>query len=325
MLRILPYILLWMSGWLIYFPSADLNPLTESLSQGNEAVHFVLPSNYSAELTSSFNLSNPHIWIAWSPNGFMILQTLWKPLFLGSGILLLLLAVIFHFRNKKLEAANEQNVLMKMSELEQTALRAQMNPHFIFNALNSIQSFIVDGDKKSSAIYLAKFSKLVRTTLNYSDAKKITLSNDIRLLENYIELEKLRFEGSFDFKIIIDPILDVEKVMVPPMLVQPFVENAILHGLAPKQGKGLLTIHYQQDSNGLLVMIADNGIGLTASKKLKKERRPGHRSLGMNVSKKRLALMNGSINESQLIVNELVDEAGNVAGTEVKLLIKKQL
>ena len=322
MLRIVPYILIWMGGWLIYFPSVNLNPLAGlGTGQGSPPLTAAtVRPEYMAP--GSLNLWSPRKWIAWSPGSYLALQRAsWKPLFWGSGIAMLVVSLLIFYRNKKLEMLQEQQLLQRIRELEQTALRAQMNPHFIFNALNSIQGFIVEGDKKSSSLYLAKFAKLVRSTLQHSTAKRITLAEDIQLLKNYLTLEQLRFQGAFDFYIKIDPAIHPKQKTLPPMLIQPFVENAILHGLAPLRQQGLLSIEIQPEKGGMLVVIKDNGIGITTSKRMKKDQRTTHRSMGMQVTQKRLALMDDLPANQQISINEITDDKGRVAGTEVRLMI----
>ncbi|MEO1260007.1 MAG: histidine kinase [Bacteroidota bacterium] len=325
MLRIVPYMLIWMGGWLIYFPSADLNPL-DGLMNGQQ---YFSPSSLAMDreivYPASLSLWTPRKWVAWSPGNYLFLQrTLWKPLFWGSGVVMLAISILVFYRNKKLEVAHEENLLQKIRELERTALRAQMNPHFIFNALNSIQGFIVDGDKKSSSLYLSKFAKLVRSTLQHSDAKKITLAEDLQMLKNYLALEQLRFNGDFKFEIDIDPSIDPESETLPPMLIQPYVENAILHGLVPLQHNGLLTVRIQPHENGLLAIIRDNGIGVEASKKRKKQQSTVHRSMGMQVTQKRLELTNSSPTNQHFSIKEITGNEGEVTGTEVTLVIEKE-
>ena len=142
-----------------------------------------------------------------------------------------------------------ENILLrqKASELEMQALRAQMNPHFIFNSLNSINNFILKNDKTQASDYLIKFSKLIRLILENSTQPLISLSQELDALELYIDLERLRFEYRFDFQIVHDPELDMTSIKVPPLILQPFIENAIHHGLMPKQGEGLVKLNIKEE------------------------------------------------------------------------------
>src|SRR6476619_5515336 len=145
--------------------------------------------------------------------------------------------------------------------MEMQALRAQMNPHFIFNSLNSINRFILQNNKAEATEYLTKFSKLIRMILNCSANATVSLAEDLEALQLYLELECLRFDNEFIYKITCDPELDTDFIRVPPMLLQPFVENAIWHGLMNKEGEGHLWININQEDSALICTITDDGIG----------------------------------------------------------------
>jgi PAS domain S-box-containing protein len=206
----------------------------------------------------------------------------------------------------------------RIGELKLMSLRAAMNPHFIFNALNSIQFFITTNESEQAIQYLSTFSKLIRGILNASAQKKIRLSEELDLLRHYIHLEQVRFEDKFVVRFDIDRNIDKENIEVPSLLIQPFVENAIVHGLSHKESDGILSISAKQlDENRLFFQITDNGIGRDAAKKLQTSNRGTHRSLGVSLAEERLKMING---ESHLTVEtEDLYVKGRPAGTQVRI------
>jgi tetratricopeptide (TPR) repeat protein len=217
-------------------------------------------------------------------------------------------------KNRKIEAMN--------AELEKRMLRAQMDPHFIFNSLNSIQHFITINDKRSTLKYLSKFSKLIRQVLESSVNTIVTLEDEIRLLQNYIELEALRLNNKFQYHFFIDPSLDVGYIEVPFLLLQPYVENAIQHGLRNKEKDGTLHIRFMDLGDSVCCEIEDNGIGRVASGALRKE---DHQSYGMSVTSQRLERLNlNNPEKTHITIEDLYDEWNQPAGTKVMLLIPKQ-
>lgn len=216
------------------------------------------------------------------------------------------------------ELANTQRTL---AEYKLMALRSVMNPHFVFNALNSIQFFITTNDRLNAINYLSTFSKLIRGILNNSKNHKIRLSEEIELLQHYVELELLRFENKFDFILYVDPELDIENIEIQTLLIQPFVENAILHGLYNSTRKGLLNISIESDPGGtrILFTIEDNGIGREAAKELRQKTSPGHRSVGISLTQERLRL----INNNDALSVEIIDQYdGDVAlGTKIRISV----
>ncbi len=208
----------------------------------------------------------------------------------------------------------------QIGEFRLMALRSVMNPHFIFNALNSIQYFIVKNDRKNAVNYLSTFSKLIRGILTHSVKNQVSLADEIEMLRHYVDLEQLRFENKFDFELMIDPHLEIESIEVPSLLIQPYVENAILHGLYNKQGRGKLKIDLQEDLNGILVMITDDGIGREAATQLKKQNFPNHKSMGSILTEERLKLINRG-ESVHLEILDLYDDAGRGRGTCVKIRV----
>ncbi|WP_299433924.1 histidine kinase [uncultured Aquimarina sp.] len=201
------------------------------------------------------------------------------------------------------------------------ALRAQVNPHFIFNSLSSIQHLIL-ADKKESAIqYLNKFSSLMRNLLESSIETTVVLSDEIKLLKKYVELEALRFDNNFNHDIIIKDGLDPDAAEIPMLLVQPFVENAILHGLLNKKGDDKqLTISFSKGTAYIICEIEDNGIGRNASRKTQSKYKESKKSRGIEVTHKRLQLLN-PLEEKNICIIDMVNRLGQPSGTKVMIKI----
>jgi sensor histidine kinase YesM len=204
------------------------------------------------------------------------------------------------------------------AELEMQALRAQMNPHFIFNSLNSINRFILQNNKVQASEYLTKFSRLVRMILQNSQESLITLENELETLKLYLDLETLRFENRFDFKISVPKDLDIDVLKVPPLIIQPYTENAIWHGLMHKENKGLLNIEVSQQNDQLFVKVTDDGVGRKQAAALSSKSATKHKSVGLKITAERIAMMQSEKgNESTVTINDLVNADGSAAGTEV--------
>ncbi len=204
----------------------------------------------------------------------------------------------------------------KTTELEMQALRAQMNPHFIFNSLNSINRFILQNNRTQASEYLTKFSKLVRMILQNSQASLITLESELEALGLYLEMEALRFNYQFSYKISVSKDLDIEVLKVPPLIIQPYVENAIWHGLMHKEEKGQLDIEVSQENEYLYLKVTDNGIGRKQAAALANKTATKHKSMGLRITADRIAMMQSS-NGSPVTINDLVNPDGTAAGTEV--------
>jgi len=198
------------------------------------------------------------------------------------------------------------------------ALRAQMNPHFIFNSLNSINRFILQNNRAQASEYLTKFSKLVRMILQNSQASLISLESELESLNLYLDLEAVRFEHRFAYKISYPKDMDVEVLKVPPLVIQPFTENAIWHGLMHKEDKGQLDIDVNEENDHLYIKITDNGIGRKKAGEIASKSATKHKSMGLRITKDRIAMLqktNGS--ESPVKIIDLEHEDGTAAGTEV--------
>ncbi|HEX9979683.1 MAG TPA: tetratricopeptide repeat protein [Flavobacterium sp.] len=235
---------------------------------------------------------------------------------------LLLIGLIFMIFNRR-QVKRRLTLQKEVSEYEQKALHLQMNPHFVFNCLGAISSFIVQNGTDSALRYLSKFSKLMRLTLEYSKDSLIPIDKEIEGLQNYLELEQLRFHNSFEFEIHSSDKVEFN-MGLPPLLIQPFVENAILHGLVPKEGPGKINVSFDVANNQLVCTITDNGIGIAKSMELKEHSVQAHQSMALAITKKRLEIMEATISKSAQI--EIVENKNNdgAAGTRVTLRLPIQ-
>ncbi len=210
----------------------------------------------------------------------------------------------------------------KISEITQKNLRQQMNPHFIFNTLNSIQYYMYQHDKISTNNYLTKFSMLMRKTLENSQHTAIPIKDELDALQLYLELESLRFKEKFDYKIEVDDDIDVLIHKIPTMLIQPYVENAICHGLMNKDDKGFLNVSLKLEHDHITCTIEDNGIGREAAMEIRDNKNKNHNSLGTRITESRLNLVNSLYGKNLKIeYTDLKDENGNPTGTRVVIQI----
>jgi tetratricopeptide (TPR) repeat protein len=207
----------------------------------------------------------------------------------------------------------------KMREVEMRALRAQMNPHFIFNCLGSINRYIVKSDTKTASNYLTKFSKLIRLILDNSASDHISLDAEIQTLQLYLDMESLRFDDAFEYEIQKDDIVDERNLQLPSMLIQPYVENAIWHGLLQKGEKGKLWVRFKKINGHLLqAEIEDNGIGRKKAAMLKSKELIRHKSYGMQISSDRIRIINYLYRlKNSVSIYDLTDESGNASGTKI--------
>lgn len=207
--------------------------------------------------------------------------------------------------------------------MELHALRAQMNPHFIFNCLNSIDYYIIKNETEKASDYLNRFSKLIRLILQNSRAEYVSLKDELEALKLYMEMESLRFDDRFEYLVRISASLQLENIEIPPLLLQPYVENAIWHGLAKKsKGKNRLDLTITRQNGLLHCRIEDNGIGREAAQKLKSESTSKHRSMGMYITRDRLsALSRMQQSKADVVVTDLKNEDGSAAGTRVEISI----
>jgi putative methionine-R-sulfoxide reductase with GAF domain len=204
--------------------------------------------------------------------------------------------------NKIKRIESEQSLIIKQNEIafinqqlaeaQLLALQTQMNPHFIFNSLNSIKGMILDNEQQRASRYMSKFANMLRITLNQSKEVFTTLDENMEHLENYLAMEKLRFDDSFTFRITADDNIDKEDTLVPTMMIQPLAENAVWHGLMPKKGKKRLLIHFSRSDEKICCIVEDNGIGINHSERLKQLNRPLHKSVGLSNLQNRIKILN---------------------------------
>lgn len=259
---------------------------------------------------------------------FEIKKPFWKKAwFIFSVGLLVALSIYVTVRLiiRRIRANEEEKTKVNklIAESKLTALQAQMNPHFIFNAINSIQRYVLQKDQQQAYDYLAKFSKLIRMVLNQSDEKTITLKDELQMLKLYVELEQLRFDNTFDYLVSIDPMVNEDTFSVPCMLVQPYVENAIWHGLMnlDKNTKGVLKIDIRLNDDLLKITIEDNGIGRKLAQTYKTEN--SNRSVGMKLTEQRLHIINTlkDYENAKVTVSDLHDEEQIACGTRVEIYV----
>jgi LytS/YehU family sensor histidine kinase len=210
----------------------------------------------------------------------------------------------------------------KIAETEMTALRAQMNPHFIFNCLSSINRFILKNEGKTASSYLTRFSRLMRMVLMHSQKPVIALEDEVEMLRLYLEMERLRFKNAFDYGITFMNEIDSGNVFIPPLLLQPFCENAIWHGLMHKNGPGRLDIELGMNENILNCIITDNGVGREKAAEMKSKTAEKEKSMGLKITTERLALFNREkAVQTFYEIEDIKDGYGNAAGTKVVIKI----
>ncbi|HYG15501.1 MAG TPA: histidine kinase, partial [Bacteroidia bacterium] len=237
-----------------------------------------------------------------------------------TGLLLIIYSLYLYIRNHKKKLAVQRNIILS----EQKALRAQMNPHFIFNALNSVQYYITENDKRSAGIFLAKFSGLIRSVLENSNQSTVSLEEELDTVKKYLELEQIRFGNRFHYQINIDDTLSLSDIKIPAMLIQPFLENAIWHGLMPKKEQGNLYFSVRHEGNEVICIIEDDGIGREQAALIKRNK-PGHTSSAIKNIEERLNFIKLLLRINiKLAIEDLFDSNNKSAGTRVYLKIQMQ-
>ncbi len=245
-------------------------------------------------------------------NELQLQKTRWLSLGLGGLVILILLLAIVLIRQNKLKSS-QQTLL-----LQQRLFRAQMNPHFIFNSLASIQGFMIEKDTKSAGKYLTKFAKLIRNILDNSTEEFVSLDKEISTIENYLALQEIRYQGKFEYSIDLDETINPELTRIPPMLAQPFIENSIEHGFKKSAGKGYIQINILQKISVLFIEIIDNGIGREAAMQSLKALSPKHKSMATQITRQRISALNKKLKKKiALDIADLKDEQGMAAGTRV--------
>nr|WP_068892653.1 histidine kinase [Pedobacter panaciterrae] len=287
---------------------------------GNKAelsLRHLAPGDYTLLIEAGDNMEN------WQSKGLVVKVYLPAPfyktqwfLFLMFG--LIILGIVYVYRYLFNQHKIEEQYRRKLKDAEMQALRSQMNPHFMFNTLNSINSFVIEHKTEEASEYLTTFSKLMRSILDNSKHTSISLDKEIDTLKLYLNLEAARLEHCFDYTIKFNKDIQPESLRVPPLILQPFAENAIWHGLRNKEGKGILEILIEQsDDNVLHIIIKDNGIGRVAAGSFLSSQFK-HKSYGVDITSSRLKLLS---NDSQIVIEDLYNENNEAAGTAVHLYL----
>jgi anti-sigma regulatory factor (Ser/Thr protein kinase) len=251
-------------------------------------------------------------------------QKLIKNISIITGAILLaaiIISFIFYKKRKDaVEAKKEADLKTQVVETEMKALRAQMNPHFIFNSLNSIGNYILSNDIKSANAYLTKFASVMRLIPENSEHTTIALEEDLKALKLYMDVERLRLNNKFCYEINVDDNIDKTNVLVPPLILQPFVENSIWHGLTKKDGAGKINIYISEENKMLVCVVEDNGVGSNRSETFKEEvKQMGKKSLGMKITHARIDMIN-KLKNANASVNIFNKEEGVRA--EIKLPVE---
>lgn len=273
------------------------------------------PGNYTLRIKASNNDG------IWNEKGIAIKllivppywKTSWFRILVYILILLVILIVVYAiYQRKRDKEISKKRVIF----LQLKALQAQINPHFIFNSLNSILNLIVHDEKRSAVDYLSKFSKLLRKVIDRSRNNSISLVQEIELIELYIELECMRFENKFKYSIIVDENIDTESTMVPPLFLQPYIENSIKHGKIYMNEAGKIDLIFKEKGSDLDILIIDNGVGRQKAQESIAEDIVPHKSYGMEISRERLKMIN-----SEVVIEDVKDETGEIAGTQIEIII----
>jgi len=271
----------------------------------------------------------------WSPNETEIYikvhAPFWKTLWFKIVFAFILTFLIWYIVNSQIRKIKKRQEIERrmldfekhVFEMEQKILHLQMNPHFLFNALNSIQSFILNNETDNAVNYLSKFSNLMRLILQTSRSANVVLSDEIKLLRFYLEIESLRFNHIFSFNIIVDSEIDEEFTAIPSHMVQPLVENSIKHGLIHKEGNGVVTVTFSQHDEYIEVIVEDNGIGRKKAMEIQSRNKLNISNQGISISKERLNLFNKQRNSGIFELNyfDITSDDGSVTGTRAILKV----
>lgn len=285
-----------------------------------------LPSgSYSLELyaVNKFGVKSETITINFNIEKHFFEQAWFTILIVLMIVLVAWLLAAWRIRKIRSVQAEKTANAEKIAQLEQQALKAQMNPHFIFNCLNSIQQYVIDKDILGANRFISGFSKLIRETLDNSGKQVITVAEEESFLRSYLELEKSRFENKFDYNITIDTSINKSMDSLPPMLLQPYIENCIRHGIMHKSnGKGIININFNLVSGNLLCSVTDNGVGREAANAYKSAQHINYQSKGTELTRQRIMMINKS-NDANIILKteDLFDEHKQPCGTKVTLVI----
>ncbi|MFI5172702.1 MAG: histidine kinase, partial [Chitinophagales bacterium] len=268
----------------------------------------------------------------WNETGYelklIITPPFWQTTWFRTIVVLAFIGVIFllfRLRENRIRKEHERETAInkQIAEIRMTALRSQMNPHFIFNSLNAIQHFITTRDKEEALNYLSKFSKLIRQILENSGENTVSLADELQLIELYIQLEQLRFSDKFVYHISVDKKIDPENTEIPPLLIQPYVENAILHGLVNKDENGILQLSFERNNGMLICKVEDNGIGREKANEIRERKNAKHKSLGIKISNERLATLSELLDyKTEVVIEDLKNEDQKATGTKVTITMQ---
>lgn len=301
-----------------------LLPDTNWIQTGAETRSVRYPNLKSGSYTFEIQASLDDVhWGSVSTFPFRIIAPFWEKMWFRLILLVLLGTSVYFFmkwREKQIKSSEQMRT--QMAELELKALRSQMNPHFMFNSLNSIKNYILKSKPADAAQYLSSFAHLIRMTLQNSREKTISLSQELETLMLYIDLEKLRFKKGFEFTCEVDEQLNLDDIEIPPLLLQPYVENAIWHGLMHKQDDAVLSLGFQKMDGSIECVIEDNGVGREKAALLKSSSARKYKSMGMGITKDRIDILN-QINALGIEVSVIdkKDESGYAIGTKVMIQI----
>jgi ligand-binding sensor domain-containing protein/two-component sensor histidine kinase len=287
-------------GWMNTGSQASVS--FASLSPGSYNLWVRLKNDESKAMIIHFSIKPPY-WQTW---WFILLM-----------FAILAFVITFFVRRRMVAIRKEASLKHRLVELEMAALRSQMNPHFIFNTLNSINSYIIENKTDEASDYLTEFSQLMRIILEHSKEKLVKLEDDLKALKLYMELESKRLERSFDYRIEINTETDTTDIDIPPLVMQPFVENAIWHGLRNKKGNGFIDIRVEKKNDDLHISISDDGIGREEAKKFQKLKDKS--SFGIQATVKRLVLHYPG---SSVTIEDLKNEKNEPCGTRVDIFFK---
>jgi hypothetical protein len=239
---------------------------------------------------------------------------------MGSIVVIASVLLLLFIQRKRLKAEKKSLIM------EQRLLRSQMNPHFIFNSLASIQNFVINENSDQASIYLSKFSQLVRNILDNSVEEYVTLEKEISTVENYLELQKVRYAGKFDYSIRVDEKIDEEAMMIPPMLAQPFIENAIEHGIRHKEGNGHIQVCFRIKDELIRFEVEDDGVGREKAFEIESRQKSRHVSMATSITRDRLSTLNKKLKRKiNLEIIDLKDDTGKGVGTRVEFGIPVKL
>jgi LytS/YehU family sensor histidine kinase len=252
----------------------------------------------------------------------LLYETTWFRILIGLVFLAVTGMLIWVISRRIRKREREKTAISKrISELEQLSRKAQMNPHFIFNSLNSIQQYVMDADVAGANRFIAGFSRLIRQTLDFSSKPEISMEEELDYLTNYLEIEKTRLENAFSWSVAIDKEVHPAEYYIPPMILQPFVENSVRHGLRFRKDKaGVVSITVRLEGEHLVCILEDNGIGRKAAMQYKSISPINYQSKGLSLTADRIAMFNKEHEQKiTMQLDDLEDELGNPLGTRVTI------